>query len=81
MQSRDFCFWLQGFFELRDVGVSAPDIVMSSEQVEMIRGHLALVFEHEIDPSMGPQKVQTKLNKIHNGIFKKNDFGQTLVRC
>jgi hypothetical protein len=45
MQSRDFCYWLQGFFELSD----NPDR-LSAEQVEMIKRHLALVFAHEIQP-------------------------------
>lgn len=59
MTSRDFCFWLQGFFEISDAGS------LDDEQTEMIKRHLALVFKHEIDPSAGDAKHQAELNKIH----------------
>lgn len=61
MQSRDFCYWLQGFFEL-----SLEDQEISAEQATLIRQHLSLVFKHEIDPSMGDQKHQDELNEIHS---------------
>ena len=48
MTSRDFAFWLQGFLELSPKGQP-----MTAEQVQCIQNHLALVFVHEIDPSMG----------------------------
>ncbi len=47
MKSRDFCYWLQGFFELQN------ENVISARQVAQIRSHLAMVFKHEIDPSFG----------------------------
>jgi hypothetical protein len=31
----------------------------------MIKAHLALVFKHEIDPSMGGPDHQAALNEIH----------------
>jgi hypothetical protein len=46
MTSRDFCFWLQGYFEC---GVP---VRLSERETEMVKRHLALVFKHEIDPSM-----------------------------
>ncbi len=61
MNSRDFCFWLQGFFELTDSGNA-----LSANQVEMIKRHLNLVFIHDIDPSMGNEAHQGKLNWVHN---------------
>jgi hypothetical protein len=67
MQSRDFAYWLQGYFEI--VGASSnhePD-GLTSGQVEMIKKHLAMVFVHEIDPSMGGHAQQAKLNNIHGG--------------
>lgn len=60
MHARDFCFWLQGFFE-----VANPD-GMTREQVSMVKRHLALVFKHEIDPAMGDAQHQTALNDIHS---------------
>lgn len=62
MTSRDFCFWLQGFFELR---APSQDTGLSLEQSQTVQRHLALVFAHEIDPSMGPPKAQQALNAIH----------------
>ena len=60
MQSRDFCYWLQGFFEISNKSEFTP------QQVNMIRNHLNLVFRHEIDPSMGSLAHQFELNQIHN---------------
>ncbi len=60
MTSRDFCYWLQGFFELRGKDE------MSDEQVECVARHLALVFKHEIDPSMGVKSHQAALNELHS---------------
>lgn len=62
MTSRDFCYWLQGFFEI--TGDNAT--MISEEQMGIIKRHLDLVFKHEIDPSMGDEKHQSELNQIHN---------------
>lgn len=70
MTSRDFAYWLQGFFE-----VSEPKEINEKETL-MIKKHLALVFKHEIDPSMGNEKHQEELNIIHNKSKNKN-----LIRC
>lgn len=73
MTSRDFCYWLQGFFEISGAGNGTP---LSPSQTNSIRKHLALVFEHEIDPSMGPDNHQAALNAIHSApdepAFKKD---------
>jgi hypothetical protein len=45
MQSRDFCFWLQGFFELDE---NAGPITAS--QAALISRHLDLVTAHEAAP-------------------------------
>ena len=55
MTSRDFCFWLQGFFEV------AQPSQLNVEQIELIEKHLKLVFVHAIDPSM----PNPKLDQIH----------------
>lgn len=63
MTSRDFAFWLQGFFE-----VAEPKNGITPIQTELIKKHLNLVFVHEIDPSYSPDpKIQDMLNQIHNG--------------
>jgi hypothetical protein len=74
LTSRDFCFWLQGFFE---VGL-APDQPLTLAQIDVVRRHLNLVFVHEIDPSMGPPPKQKALTKIHAGSVVPD--GKTLIR-
>lgn len=59
MKSRDFCYWLQGLFELQD------PVELNAVQTSSIRRHLNMVFAHEIDPSMGDEAEQSKLNHIH----------------
>lgn len=70
MKSRDFIYWLQGFFELHSAGPKRgephDDNTLSGYQVEMIRNHLAMVFKHDIDPAAGDSKVQDTLNALHN---------------
>lgn len=73
MTSRDFAYWLQGFFEVSNAET------ITKEQTEVVKRHLSLVFKHEIDPSMGDEKHQQELNNIHN---PKPNFGKDeLLRC
>lgn len=72
MTSRDFAFWLQGYFELAGPGA------LSSVQAEAIRKHLDLVFLHEIDPAMGGKEHQDKLNKAHGTTLNPDDVA---MRC
>ncbi len=58
MTSRDFCYWLQGLFEL-----SNPT-TLNTEQTALVRKHLSLVFKHEIDPPMGPQELLDSLRHV-----------------
>lgn len=73
MTSRDFCFWLQGFFEV------SKEKTLDKEKVETIKKHLALCFKHDIDPSMGDKKHQNILNEIHNQSNKDNP--NLIMRC
>lgn len=81
MTSREFCYWLQGYFEIhgnRPVPQEPNSLWgLNDSQVEMIRRHLAMVFKHEIDPSAGPQSHQDALNHLHNP--PKADG--VLIRC
>ena len=61
MTSRDFCYWLQGIFEVAD-----PES-LNAEATAKIKAHLAMVFVHEIDPSMGDSAHQAKLDEAHEG--------------
>lgn len=73
MQSRDFCYWLQGYFEIAQSGIhpdqngNAPAIGLNGAQIQVIKNHLNMVFKHEIDPSHGDAKHQKELAKAHEG--------------
>lgn len=63
MTSKDFVYFLQGFFEL-----SEPNKPLTVEQIKTIKNHLKLVFLYEIDPSYSDNKiVQTIFQNIHDG--------------
>lgn len=69
MNTIDFCFWLQGYFEISD------GKALSEKQVKVIKNHLSLVFKHEIDP-LREKETSTPaqiLNALHG-----ND---KLIRC
>lgn len=85
MKSRDFCYWLQGFFELSD---QSKEITI--EQSKLIQRHLNMVFAHEIDPSM--PDVGGVLQALHDGKipnlpsftgFNNDDVkpGDVLLKC
>jgi len=70
MNTIDFCYWLQGYFEI------SGETDISAEQADVIQKHLSLVFKHEIDPLRESETTTNAsvLNHTHSG----ND---TLVRC
>jgi len=70
MNTIDFCFWLQGYFEISDTDE------LTIDQVRAIKRHLSLVFKHEIDPLRESETSTSPsvLNQTHGG----ND---TLFRC
>lgn len=67
MTARDFCFWLQGMFELTAAG-NAPPLALTEGQTATVKAHLALVFKHEIDPSQGTPEHQAELQKLHDAL-------------
>jgi len=67
MTSRDFCYWLQGYFELMNK-VHEENLALTREQTDCIAKHLSMVFVHEIDPTFG--KDNEKLNQIHNNTIE-----------
>lgn len=72
MKSRDFVYWLQGFFEVSNASE------LSAAQVDKVKKHLALVFKHEIDPEAGNSAHQASLNETHGQI---TDPSTILYRC
>ena len=95
MQSRDFVYWAQGYFEILGAGPHKAD-GLTAAQVKVIRNHLALVFKHEIDPAtIPPGSSAAEMQAIHDGLadpkycappkfvkpFIGNDMSDGLVRC
>lgn len=75
MNSIDFCFWLQGHFEISEAEELTP------KQVEIIKNHLHLVFRHEIDPLREEETTTPTavLNDAHSPAHQHNN--DSLVRC
>lgn len=74
MTSRDFCYWLQGAFEI------TQNRHFGEEETATIKRHLALVFKHEIDPSIpDPTGV---LQATHDGTpLPQVPPSEVLYRC
>lgn len=71
MTSRDFAYWLQGFFEISETDQ------LTERQVKMIKAHLNLVFKHEIDPSNLDGKTEVQKQEyfeIHRGKKDEDPF-------
>jgi len=49
MSPQEFCYWLQGYFEI--VGTNAPTKSLNPEQVQVIKDYLILVFT-KVTPSI-----------------------------
>jgi len=76
MKASEFCYWLQGHFELTE-GDSEHPGTMTRKQCETIKRHLALVFKHELDKTHGDESEQAALNAIHNSGHDKD----MIFRC
>lgn len=79
MTARDFCYWLQGYFEVAGIKTETG-CTLTNAQTAAIQRHLALVFAHDIDPQTDKGDPQTKkaLGHIHAGAA--SDKG-VLLRC
>ncbi len=73
MKSVEFCYWLQGLFELQE------PVKLDEKQTALIKSHLAMVFKHEIDPSYGDAKKQVELQKLHDTLSER--FKDPVLRC
>ena len=77
MTSRDFCYWLQGFFEVQGLDNT---VSISDGQAQLIRAHLNLVFNHEIDPDNFKNKTVDEIkvyDEIHKGARSVTEFEPT----
>lgn len=77
MKASEFCYWLQGWFELNETidhrGGAAP------ETLEMIKRHLGMVFKHDLDKQHGDWQHQQQLQAIHDG--KNSSDPDVRYRC
>ncbi len=74
MTPEQFCYWLQGFYE-----ITGEVEGHSAEQVRVIKAHLGLVFQHVLDREHDkgdPQKAQ-QLDNIH----RPDRQGPVKYRC
>lgn len=71
MTSRDFCYWLQGYFEIAGEGGG-----LTVKQADAVRSHLAMVFVHEIDPEADAKTGKGILDHLH-----KNPPDGVTYRC
>ena len=69
MKATEFCYWLQGMFEL------AEPKELNAEQTDLIKRHLAMAFLHDIDKQV-PENEQKILNKMHG-----NNPNDIMLRC
>lgn len=69
MKATEFCYWLQGMFELN------PAQELTVEQTDLIKRHLQMVFLHDIDKNY-PVEQQKPLYDLHR---QKQDG--VLLRC
>lgn len=78
MKASEFCYWLQGYFEIAEDQTPLHD-GLNELAIEKIKRHLSLVFVHDLDPA----QVADKLQQIHDGDeCKPIDFGNsTKMRC
>ena len=65
MKASEFCYWLQGYFEINGAIPQEPGAI-NSQQSATIQRHLALVFAHELDKQHGDANEQAMLQAIHD---------------
>lgn len=80
MKASEFCYWLQGFFEIAHASDDPRKTSLNSEQVEIVQRHLSLVFKHELDAQHGDAEHQAALNAIHNPAVPGLD-DKPIMRC
>lgn len=66
MTPDQFCYWLQGFFELRSEGLS-PGVGLTTQQIEMIEEHLRLVFKNVTKGGQSDGSLKPKIES-DNGV-------------
>jgi hypothetical protein len=66
VKASEFCYWLQGYFEIAAKGEEVEPGWLHPPQTEVIKAHLAMVFKHELDQQHGTPEHQAELQSIHD---------------
>lgn len=74
MKATEFCYWLQGVFEV------AKLTELDADQTALVKQHLHMVFIHDIDPSY-PKDQQEALNNAHLKPGYPGNTGGLKMRC
>lgn len=84
MKPDQFCYWLQGFFEISD------PVELDYEEIKQIKNHLNLVFTHYLDPESNAETNvdPATLQAVHDGdfshlkpLYHDQSGDKTLFRC
>ena len=59
MTPEQFCYWLQGFFEIEYASNNPEKVTLTSRQVETIKDHLKLVFNKQTPVQIPEFKEKT----------------------
>lgn len=76
MTSKEFCYWLQGLYELGN------PVILNEHQTQTIKRHLNMVFVHEIQPALDkslPASMQGADSDLPSHMT--NGVGGILARC
>lgn len=74
MTSADFCYWLQGYFEISETKE------LNEKQTQIVKNHLNLVFRHNLD-GIAENDIKTALQNLHDGPTAPGKHNDPLARC
>lgn len=75
MTAENFCYWLQGLFELNG------NTELSKKQVKMIKTHLGYVFKNNSTPKIEPYIAHPNPFPDYGLTLKKPNFPPTEIIC
>ena len=82
MSPENFVYWLQGFFELMNVGTECDMEGIHPEQARIIRDHLQLIFDKKTpDRKIDYEKVRDGLSKKKRSTIVYDPFVRPKRYC
>lgn len=73
MTPEQFCYWLQGLFELRE----NSDAPLSARQTQVVQDHLQLVFQ-KVTPTRPAEEAPKRVRRITQGNLEFLESGPEL---